>query len=515
VLGVLVQAVPLARAGCCLTPDAIGYLATAHNWLAGAGFVDPILFTYYLPDARPPVPAFAVRPPGMPVLLAPALALGASVRDVLVLHAVFASLVAAAAVLVARRAMSLPAATAFAIAVTWSPAWLSVATRPLTEVAAVAVLLMAVASLREGTASQRGALAFALLAVCAWMVRPNLAIVVPAAALAVACERGPRAALRSRPLWVIAIACVLLQRGVVAGVGAATGFAPYSHYGVMAEIIETEEVFRYHKQYVGWLAYLEANTGAVREALLANLRASVSLLFRRDFFLWIGWLAGPGLAFALLRSGDGSLERRFVAWAGLGFTAVALATYGGFVGERYLLLAAVCGWFAALSLASAACAWLARRAGGRLRAALPWLPLLLVAGLFLLRDATRSPGDAWRGWHAQGERYRAVCARIDRDALVASENPWWLYLWCGNAGWRLPTDLNGASDLHRYLDERQPGYLLAPLAPRWSFLAHSPRVARIGTLSLRDRRPDLGLYEVVGAGPPSRPWRAPPPLLTD
>jgi len=511
-LGVLVQAVPMARAGCCLTPDAVGYLATAHNWLAGAGFVDPILFTYYLPDARPPVPAFAVRPPGLSLLLAPVLAMGVGVPGVLVWHAVFASLVGAAAVLVARRAMSLPAATAFGIAVTWSPAWMFVAPKPLTEVAAVAVLLVAVASLRAGIRSWRGALLFALLTLIGWLVRPNLALILPATALAVACDVGPRAALRSRPLWVYAGAFILLHRAVVWSVGAATGFAPYAHYGVMAEIIDTPEVFHYRKEYVGWLAYLQGNAGAVLESLRSNLRASGDLLFRRDFYLWVGWLAAPGLAFALLRPGRGSLERRFAVFATLGFTAVALATYGGFVGERYLLLGAVCAWFAVLSLGSAASEWLARRTGGRLRPAVAWLPLLLVLAVFALRDASRPLPDPWRGWQAQGDRYRPVCRLVDPDALVASENPWWFYLWCGNAGWRVPIDLTGEADLHRYLDERQPGYVLAPLGPRWELLARSPRLARIGTLPRGERGPDLGLYEVIGAGPASRPWRAPPPL---
>ena len=177
---VLADALPRAQADCCLTPDAVGYLATAHSWLEGAGFVDPILYSYYLPDTRPPVPAFVVRPPGLSFLLAPVLALGAEIRTVLVAHAVWAALIAAAAVLAGLRTMPLAGATGFAIGVAGSPAWGFVSTKPLTEVTAVGVLLLAVVSLRAGTRSVRGALLLALLTLAGWLVRPNLALILPA-----------------------------------------------------------------------------------------------------------------------------------------------------------------------------------------------------------------------------------------------------------------------------------------------------------------------------------------------
>ena len=44
--------------------DAVGYIATARNWVEGQGFVDPIVYSYYLEGVTAPIPAIAVRPPG-------------------------------------------------------------------------------------------------------------------------------------------------------------------------------------------------------------------------------------------------------------------------------------------------------------------------------------------------------------------------------------------------------------------------------------------------------------------
>ncbi|RIK96790.1 MAG: hypothetical protein DCC71_22195, partial [Proteobacteria bacterium] len=80
-------------AGRPLLPDAVEYLGIAWSWVSGAGFVDPVLYSYYLPGVRPPVPALAMRAPALPVLLAAPLALGASLRAVLIGHAVCAAAV--------------------------------------------------------------------------------------------------------------------------------------------------------------------------------------------------------------------------------------------------------------------------------------------------------------------------------------------------------------------------------------------------------------------------------------
>ncbi len=497
---------PLARDGCCLPPDAVGYIATAHNWLEGAGFVDPILYSHYLSDARPPIPAFATRPPGVSLLLVPILALGAHVGELLVWQVAWAALIAAAAVLAARRSMSLPAATAFAIAATWSPIWMLLSPTPLTEVSAVGILIAAIAFLRAGTASTFGALLLALLTLVGWMVRPNLGLILPAVLLAVACERGPRAAFRHRPLWVYVGAFALLHRAAVFAVTAATGFAPYAHYGVMLEIIDTSDVFLYGKEYVGWLAYLDGNRDAILEAVGHNARQMVRVLFVEDHYLWVGWFGAPGVAFALWQPGPGALERRFAAFAALGFTAVAVASYGGFDEMRYPLLGVVCAWYATLSMFDAAAeSWVD---GGVRRAALRGLPLLAVLALYGLQDGAGSFWNAWRGWQAESDRYRPFCGLIDSDALVASENPWWFYLSCGNAGYRIPVDLARGDTLDRYLDDQRPGYLLVRAGREWGFLKRSPRLRGITALN------GFVLLEFLDSAPRARPWRAPPPLLS-
>ena len=55
--GTLVLALPGVLTEVALTADALGYVATAHDWLEGKGFVDPIVYSYYLPGLRPPAPA--------------------------------------------------------------------------------------------------------------------------------------------------------------------------------------------------------------------------------------------------------------------------------------------------------------------------------------------------------------------------------------------------------------------------------------------------------------------------
>jgi hypothetical protein len=177
------------------------------------------------------------------------------------------------------------------------------------------------------------------------------------------------------------------------------------------------------------------------------------------------------------------------------------------VAQRYLLLGVVCAWFTVAAAADAAASALSQRVSARgPRLAVRWLPLLAAAGLFVIAGPTRAVPDPWRGWQQAGPRYRALCASIDRDALVASENPWWLYLWCGNAGLRIPYDLDSLAWLNRYLDEQRPGFLYVPPRRRWELLERSPRLRRLAADS------DGRLYEVLEAGASSRVWRAPPPL---
>lgn len=511
--GALAISLPQARAGCCLSPDAVGYLATANNWISGAGFVDPILYSHYLPDTRPPVPAFAIRPPAVSVLFAPLLALGADVGDMLVWHTVWAAIVGVIAVLCARPWMSLPAAMGFAIAITWSPAWKFVSSRLLTEVTAVAVLLLGFASIRAGMASVRGSLLLALLTLLGWLVRPNLGLMLPAIVLAEICELGPRAAVRHRPLWVYVGTFAVLLGAIVLTMRAATGLNPYAHYGVMMEIIHVTEVRLYQKEYVGWLEFVLGNSEAVLGSIGENIRTSYRLLFWDGVYLGVGWLAAPALAVALFRPGAGSLENRFSAFAAFGFIAVALATYGGFDPVRYLLLGVVASWFAVMAAADRAISWLKTRLRGeregarRVIAGLRWVPALLMCVLALLQGPNEPLLGGWRGWQIERlEQQWALCRQMNRDAVVASFNPWRVYFWCGNAGLALPSDLDDLDWLHRYLDEMKPGYVLVLPRSGWGLLADSSRLSPVAT------RGQLVLYEVIDAGPESRPWRAPLPV---
>ena len=66
---------PTALRGGFLTPDATEHLSIAHNWLEGAGFVDPVQW-YYLLDQPPPIPATAARAPVVSLLAAIPLRMG-------------------------------------------------------------------------------------------------------------------------------------------------------------------------------------------------------------------------------------------------------------------------------------------------------------------------------------------------------------------------------------------------------------------------------------------------------
>lgn len=524
-LGTVVLVLPFALYFWLLSPDSIGYIATAHNWVQGIGFVDPIVFTHYLAAARPPIPAFAVRPPLVSVLIAIPLALGADLTELIVTHVVWSGLIAGAAVLAASRSLSLPAATGFGIAVAWVPGFWLVAATPWTEVTAVGVMVLTLALLRNGVDSVRGALLLALVTLLGWMTRPNLGLLLAIVPLSVALTRGPTAALRSRPLWVYVGSFVLLHRAVVVAVTAVTGFAPYALYGLMAEILDVQQAFEYRREWVGPLPFLLSHLGEISVVLGENLQKAGKVLFQEGFYLWVGWLALPGLAFGLLRRSEEDeevLELRFAAVGAVLFTAVSLCVYGGFDGRRYLLPGVVYCWFTIAALAG----WGAERLADRLAPAgggrplawtLRWLPALAaLAAVATIPDAKLSkvrflwtPLEHRADPHESHQQLLPLCELMDRDALVSSTHPWRVYASCGNAGLRVPNDLGAKEWLARYLDEQQPGYLLVKARRRWRReLERSPRLRYL------EASGPWHLFEVVGAGPESRPWRAPPSLAS-
>jgi hypothetical protein len=168
-------ALPIALTWIRLPNDVVEYVAVARNWVEGRGFVDPILYSYYLGDTTPPVAAIVVRAPVISVLFAFVLWLGGGLAELSVAHVAWASCIGASTVLLGQRVMSLPAAAALGIVVAWSPAWELASTRLLTEATAIGVLLLLIALAPYGLRSARGALILSSLTLLGWLTRPNLA----------------------------------------------------------------------------------------------------------------------------------------------------------------------------------------------------------------------------------------------------------------------------------------------------------------------------------------------------
>jgi len=508
----LVLALPGVLASWALLPDAIEYLGIAHSWVAGAGFVDPVLYSYFLPQTAPPVQALVMRAPVVPVLLAAPLALGGGVQAALLAHVLFAAAIGAAGVLVARRLAPGAAALVFGIGFCLSFPWILAVQMPLTEAASVGALLAIAVWAPRALRSVPAAVGFGALCTIAWLTRPNLAVAMPAFALAGGVVLGPRGALRSVPLWTAALAFVVLQQGVALWSRAATGFAPYAHYGVLLQTTSASEAFAYQKQYVGAFAWLSTHMQQVRAVLAWNTREVARLLFTLPDYHYVGWFALPALVDAYRRRDERRFERLLLAATGLALLAIVLVGYGAIDPRRLLLPAALCFWLLAAS-------WLAHAA--RRFGAHPFLtaaPALLVLAIWLLSPSaagtSRRALRSWNAYQQNGTRTGLeksfappLCASLQRDAIVASPNPWELYLACGNAGLVLPPDLESDALLNRYLDEQAPGYLIVPAMNTARFDA-SPRLARIAT-----ERGHV-LFEVKDVSSRTHPWLAPAPLAT-
>lgn len=504
-------ALPKVLATQALLPDPVEYLGIAWSWVSGAGFVDPVIYSYYLPHVVPPAPALVMRAPVVPILLAGPLALGASLHATLVLHALFAAALGAAGVFVARRLGGLPAAAAYAVGFCVSYPWLFSTQLPLTEAASVGMLLALAAVAPRALASVGWAAGFGALAAIAWLTRPNLALAVAAFAATAVLVGGPRRALASAPLWTALATFVAIQQGVSIACRAATGFPPYEHYKVLLETTGAGEAFYFSKQWVGWTTWVAAHGDAVRAALRMNAIASAKLLFRSPDFHYVGWLALPAAIGAWRRRDAERPLRLFLVMLALALLAVHLVSWGAIDPRRLLVPAALCLWLLAADWLASVARHLsvpALAAGG---------PALLVAAAWLLSpSAAGTAGEAWRAWQqarAEGTQtgleasfVPPFCTHMDRDAIVASPNPWDLYLACGNAGWVLPRDLDTEAVLARYLDEAAPGYLLVPGA-LVSHYSASPRLERVAT------ERGYVLFSVRDASARSRPWHAPPALI--
>jgi hypothetical protein len=511
-------AVPPTLAAWPLSPDAVEHLAIANALVHGAGFVDPVQWSYYLP-VGPPLPAFAVRAPAVPLLLAAPLALGATLSQVLLLHALWASLVAGASVLAARRFVGLAAAAGAGLGIATSPAWATVSSHPWTEATSLAALLLVLATARGALRSVPGAFACAACTLVAWGTRPNLGLLAPAVVLGAVWQLGPRDALRSRPLWCYGLGFAAMHQLVVHAVRGATGLAPYAAYGYLFEVLRVPDAWLYQTRYAGPAAFVAAHAGVVAERVLANALGLLRALCLDPRFHFVGWLLLPAALVAARERGrtgvEDGFEARVCLVVALGLALTAVATFAVFDALRFPLPIALASWLAgmwALERVAQSRGAVASDRRVALRRAMPLAAaaLLCVPGSApsLARQlralAARPPGpvqERYDGWDATA---RAWCGLLDPDALVAARSPWSFALWCGNASLRIPSDLTSQRWLERYLDEKRPRYLAAS-GPRLAALFDaSPRLA------LRAAQGRSFLYEVVGSEPIAV-WRAPPP----
>ncbi len=517
--GVLVLALPHVLSAWQLTADSIEYLGIAHSLSSGAGFVDPVVYSTYLPPQYP-MPAAAIRPPLVPLLLAIPVGLGATIETTAVLHVLWASLVAIGVFLVARRWASLPSALAAAMGLCWAFGWIAMARLLLTEVTSVALVLALVAFAPRALGSVRGAATFAGLAFAAWLCRPNLALAVPALlTAALAGSTTWRRVIAAPPLWVCAGVFTLLVAGCSFGMQAATGLAPYAHHGLLLETVGAEDARLYQRHYVGAFSYLATHTQQVAHLLLWNLEQILRSFFLTPDYHYVGWLAVLAIARGLRARGAAAFERRFVAWFTLWLIPPAVLVPGSVDPMRLSLFLALGIWLLAADLFDAGIEWLAARlAAARTRTWIGFAPLALVLVVFACSPSARvqlgSAASAWRSYSIHGTQARnpwwarvsKLCPLLERDALVASPEPWSVYLWCGNAGIWLPTDLDSPHSVQRYLDEQAPGYVVVEETSAPDQISRSPRLERIAAID------GLGVYRLLEAPPRSRPWRAPPPL---
>jgi hypothetical protein len=530
-LGTFFLILPWALARWNVSPDTIEYIAIAYNWVEGQGWRCPVIYSYYLPGALPPIHGMVMRAPAISILVAPAIALGASIPQLQVFQALLSSLVAGGGVLVARRTMSLPAAVAFGIAVAWSDLWVRWSYQVMAEPIAGGALLLLIATLPWAERRVRGAAVFGGLVAVAWLARPTLSIVLGAFVAAIALTEGRRV-FRSRTLWTAVVVAGALFAAANLAVRAASGFRAYAHYGLALQSTQASEASLFQRDWPGALAYLSQNAGPVREALSQTHRALLEMYFLDPGHDLLGWIALPAWIYALRRR-PRTFQNLVVAISAPGFVLLVLVFFGGYAPERYALPATICLWLLSMQMLDDLSGRLAVRAGRPLlRAVAASLPLILVLGVFLfLPRQFASIGNGrvlWKLYRKYGTEHvskmfvkvpDSICAAMDRDALVSASNPWNVYLWCGNAAVWLPPDLDSQEVLDRYLDEIRPAYLVSNPGPNrdWYRLAGGAQRDAVLQASQRldalERREGLAVYRVIRPPPGAPRWQAPPPLI--
>ena len=525
-IGNLAFVLPVASTQLLLNNDSIGYVAVAVNWLAGQGFVDPILYSHFLPNTLAPVPAVAIRAPIVSLLFAVPLALGANLLTLNVLHALWSALIASASLLLARRSMPLVAAAAAAIAIGWSSGWLVNAVRLQTETTSVGVLFLLLFVAPTALRSRSGAVALAVLTLVGWLTRPNLGVFVAIVFATAVLSWGPRRAFKSPVLWTYVLSFFALQQATALILAQIFGLSPYAHYGVMAETMNMDDVVSFQNAYGGGLSYAFEHLSEHKDLLVQNVVQLGDYAFKRPFYNYVGWIGVPGVLWALYSKGPQDFERKLIAVSAIAFACIALATGWGFAVTRYPLPAIVCAWIAGLAFVADGCPRLIRLMSPGSARLSSWIPraaaiaplvvvLMVVSShamprLGAMADWVLAPRRAAIPILQGGEGGRRVsqslCGYIDPDALVASADPWSILYWCGNAGYRLPLDLDTSEWLDRYLDEMRPGYLVATRRRDIDLFSESKRLTRTGLGA------SAALFRVNGHGADQAPWRSPGPL---
>jgi hypothetical protein len=528
---------PHAFWGGIITSDGYEHLAIAHSWLHGAGFVDPVQWHYYLAES-PPLPAAAVRPPLISILAAIPLAAGATIPTVILVHATWAALIIGAVFLTASRFMRRRAAAAVALLVASFPPWATyLSVTPLSEVTAVGCYLLVLITASRVLTSPFGAMSCAFATLIAAMTRPNLSALALAVSVAVAIEVGPRAALRHRGLWTYLLAFTAGYLVLDLAMEVTTGVGLYAGYGIVTEIMGLEDAWRYDREFEGALAFV----GKHADEILMRMQERLAQLFQSlciaPTYHRIGWLAAPAILYGLIRPRDGVLAHRINAFSILGFGLILVANYSAFDADRYPLWVALPICLGGIAFLDAWTRRLARRPETDESGPLPtfarrttaisgWLPLAVacwVAFLSFASATTKYPGS-WTHYQiarsgqaipSRAAPLRAICAHIDRNAVVASAIPWQVLYWCGNAGLRIPIEPESDAIRDRFMIDRNARYILltpARLYSPFDLAAWTESVERSPDFLKRAAVGSVALYEYVGPTPRVAPWQAPPPL---
>ena len=190
--------------------------------------------------------------------------------------------------------LSLPAAVAFGIALSWSWGWVTYSRQLLTEVTACALLLAVLGLVRGVASSHRRALLLGTTLWLAWLARPNLAVLLPAVLLAVALGTGLRGALRTRPLWTLVVSFAVAPAAHVARVRGPLRLRALRATMASPSCCWTRSSSpRTGASPSSCSASSRSHAGEIASLLGANLTRLFRSMFLRSAYLHVGWLALP------------------------------------------------------------------------------------------------------------------------------------------------------------------------------------------------------------------------------